>query len=406
MQLKDAKSLLMSVPSIDHPLTQAEWPSLLSHEAMIGLDCIPKSTNGNQELSQLPLFSPVLPKQYVEATKAAPFFVAEAQKFNFIDLFSGIGGFRLALQQQSGKCVFSSEWDNAAQDTYFRNFGEIPFGDIRQFTNDNIENSQLDAMIPDHEVLAAGFPCQPFSRAGVSARNALKQAHGFDCSSQGTLFYDVARIAKVKKPKALFLENVRNILSHDKGHTFATIKSTLEEIGYSFSYAVINAQSLVPQKRVRCYMVAIRNDLPKFEFDLTPFEGDPIPLSSILEPEEVTKEYRISERLWRGHQSRTERNLSRGTGFTALEADINKPANTLVARYGKDGKECLIPTRANTPRKLTKREAARLQGFPENFILPASKTPTYKQMGNSVAVPVVTEIAAQIIQHLEINNGL
>lgn len=329
-----------------------------------------------------------------------------AGRFQFIDLFAGIGGFRLALQSHGGRCVFSSEWDNAAKETYARNFGEIPFGDIRQFTADSVADEVLDRLVPSHDILAAGFPCQPFSRAGVSARSALNQQHGFNCTTQGTLFYDIIRIASVKRPKIIFLENVRNLKSHDGGMTFKIIESTIRELGYSFNHALINAQTLVPQKRVRCYMVAVRTDFEPLSFDITPFDGPSLTLRSILEPDENSKEYIVSEKLWQGHINRTKRNIQRGTGFTALEADLDKPANTLVARYGKDGKECLIPTDTGIPRKLTKREAARLQGYPEEYLLPEAKTPTYKQMGNSVAVPVVTELANQIINHLERNNGI
>ena len=329
------------------------------------------------------------------------------KQFKFIDLFSGIGGFRMSLNQHGGLCVFSSEWDKSAKETYFKNYKEIPFGDITKFTNKKISDEQLDVLIPDHDILSAGFPCQPFSRAGVSARNSLNLRHGFECGTQGTLFYDVVRIANIKKPKVLFLENVRNLKSHDKGNTFKIIQESIEEIGYTFSHELINAQTMVPQKRVRCYMVCTRNDIPKFKFDMGVFDGTPIPLTTILEKGKAILDYQISEKLWSGHINRTKRNIERGAGFTAMEVDISKPANTLVARYGKDGKECLIPTtKGQPPRKLTRREAARLQGYPDSFTLPESKTPTYKQMGNSVAVPVVSEIARQITEHLRNNDEL
>lgn len=404
MKLKEAKQLLTNVSINEHSeFLDAEWPAILSHaEVGYRMDGI---LNKISFAKQKKLVQQIDDK-YKKARTSAPFKDPKNPKFKYIDLFAGIGGFRLALRSAGGGCVFSSEWDKPAQDTYFRNYGEIPFGDIRQFTGEDVSNSMLDKLIPDHDILAAGFPCQPFSRAGVSARNSLKQKHGFNCSSQGTLFYDVARIATVKKPKVLFLENVKNLQSHDGGRTFEIIKQTIEQIGYHFSYALINAQSLVPQKRVRCYMVAIRKDFDPFTFDMSDFEGEPIPLKTILETGSIVKEYQISQKLWDGHINRTKRNIERGTGFTALEADINKPANTLVARYGKDGKECLIPMKDGPPRKLTRREAARLQGYPEKFILPDSKTPTYKQMGNSVAVPVVSKIAKQIVKHIGNCDGL
>lgn len=319
-------------------------------------------------------------------------------KFRFIDLFAGIGGFRLALQSVGGTCCFSSEWDKAAQKTYFDNYGELPFGDITAFTNENISDKELDKLIPDHEVLAGGFPCQPFSHAGVSARTAVGKEHGFKCDTQGTLFFDIMRIASVKKPKVLFLENVRNIERHENGKTFSIIKKSIDEIGYDFEYEIIDASTLVPQRRVRCYMVCFRKDL-KVDFEFPSFEGKPKALKTILEKKADDK-YTISDKLWLGHINRTQRNLDRGTGFTAFVADIDKPSNTLVARYGKDGKECLIPQEGKNPRFLTPRECALLQGYPKKFIIPSAKTPAYKQFGNSVAVPVIAKIAEKIIKEI------
>ncbi|MCF7717603.1 DNA (cytosine-5-)-methyltransferase [Aeromonas jandaei] len=321
---------------------------------------------------------------------------SDKNDFTFIDLFAGIGGFRTALQSLGGVCTFSSEWDKSAQQTYLNNYGELPFGDITAFTNDNISDKHLNTLVPSHDILAAGFPCQPFSGAGVSARNAVGKEHGFKCETQGTLFFDVMRIASVKKPKVLFLENVRNITRHDKGRTFDVIKRSVEEIGYTFKYELIDSSSLVPQRRVRCYMVCTRNDL-NIDFKFPEFDGQPLPLRSILEPTPDAR-FTISDALWQGHIKRTERNLDRGTGFTAFTANLDKPSNTLVARYGKDGKECLIPQEGKNPRLLTPRECARLQGYPENFVIPTAKTPAYKQFGNSVAVPVIRKIAEKIVE--------
>lgn len=329
-----------------------------------------------------------------------PFPPPEKPKFTFIDLFAGIGGFRIALQRLGGKCVFSSEWDRYSKETYLANFGEIPFGNIRRFTDESVSGSEIDRLIPDHDILAAGFPCQPFSRAGVSARGALGQKHGFACEIQGTLFFDVVRIAMEKKPRALFLENVKNLQIHDEGRTFAKIEETIKAyLKYSFSPSVIDASPLVPQRRKRCYMVCFKTSNVKFEFP--EIEGPPRPLESILETDpDITQPYTISERLWTGHIKRTKRNLDRGTGFTAFEADLSKPANTLVARYYKDGKECLIPQRGDNPRKLTPRECARLQGYPEEFIPHLSDSQVYRQFGNSVAVPVVEKIGEKILEKL------
>lgn len=320
----------------------------------------------------------------------------KSYEFRFIDLFAGIGGFRLALQEAKGVCVFSSEWDAAAQKTYLNNYGELPFGDIKAFTAEDITDQQLNKLIPDHEVLAGGFPCQPFSHAGVSARNAVGKQHGFKCDTQGTLFFDIMRIASVKRPKVLFLENVSNIQRHDGGKTFAVIKASIEELGYDFNCEVIDSSTLVPQRRKRCYMVCFRNDLG-IDFEYPSFKGEPLALKTILEPSPPST-FTISDKLWAGHIKRTHRNLDRGTGFTAHTADLDKPSNTIVARYGKDGKECLIPQNNANPRLLTPRECARLQGYPEEFLIPEVRTPAYRQFGNSVPVPVVSRIAKSIIK--------
>ena len=314
-----------------------------------------------------------------------PFPPVEHPRFTFIDLFAGVGGFRLAMQEYGGKCVFSSEWDTAAQETYLRNYGERPCGDI---TKDSTK-----AAIPRRfDVLCAGFPCQPFSLAGVSARVSLNKKHGFADKTQGTLFFDIIQIVRTHHPKVLFLENVRNLVNHDGGRTFRVIKEAIEHEGYSFNYSVIDASPLVPQKRVRCYMVCVRG---RGKFSFPKIEGPEKKLSAILE-ESPSDSFTLSDKLWAGHKRRTCANLARGTGFTAFTADIDKPAHTLVARYYKDGKECLIPQKGKNPRMLTPRECARLQGFPEAFLLPSSKSKAYKQMGNSVAVPVLEVIAGQI----------
>ncbi len=332
--------------------------------------------------------------------EGVPFPPPEKHRFTFIDLFAGVGGFRLALQGNGGRCVFTSEIDAAAQNTYRQNFGVQPYGDIRQFTGVELDDSAVRARIPEHDVLAAGFPCQPFSRAGVSARNAVGINHGFHDEVSGTLFFDILRIADLKRPKVLFLENVQNLTRHDGGNTFRVIRERIEALGYTFRHEVIDSSRMVPQRRKRTYIVATRLN-PAFEFDLAPFEaGDPIPLSEALvdDPDEG---FTISDKLWKGHRERTRKNVARGVGFTAFVAALDRPANTLVARYGKDGKECLVPQEGRNPRMLTPRECANLQGFPEKFIIAGAKTVAYRQFGNAVAVPVVTELARQIRTHLE-----
>jgi DNA (cytosine-5)-methyltransferase 1 len=334
--------------------------------------------------------------------------------FKFIDLFAGIGGFNLALQSTGGQCVFSSEWDKSAKHTYFKNHGKVPFGDINQFTDDSVTDVELNHLVPDHKVLAGGFPCQPFSHAGVSARTALGLEHGFKCETQGTLFHSIARIAYVKQPEVVFMENVRSLVTHDKGETFKVVRDTMEQLGannpdkqnYKFFYAIINSQTFVAQRRIRCFMVCIREDIWKekgeTDFVFPIFEGNPIPLSEALKDtsKEEAAEYTISDKLWQGHINRTARNIERNTGFTAHVADLNRPSNTIVARYGKDGKECLVPQEGQNPRKLTRDECRKLFGYPEGFWYPEAKTPTYKQFGNSVVVPVVTRVSESIVKYL------
>lgn len=332
-----------------------------------------------------------------------PFPPPESPNFKFIDLFAGIGGFRIAFQNLNGKCVFSSEINNSAKKTYEKNFGECPFGDIKEFTNLQNTDEILDRLIPDHDILTGGFPCQPFSLAGVSARNHLGIAHGFLDTNQGNLFFDIARIVKAKKPSVVFLENVKNFKSHDGGNTFDTVKSVMIELGYDFHSKVINANKVVPQSRERFFMVCFRDGNKDFSFP--EFSGTTKNLRSILQ-KEVSDEYTISDKLWQGHQRRTQTNLARGTGFTAFTANLDKPANTIVARYGKDGKECLIPQEYKNPRKLTPRECARLQGFPENYILPSSNAAAYRQFGNSVAIPIVEAIGKNIVYSLNYKKKL
>jgi DNA (cytosine-5)-methyltransferase 1 len=334
--------------------------------------------------------------------RGVPFLSVRDSGFTFIDLFAGIGGFRLALQDAGGRCVFSSEWDTSARATYGANFGEIPFGDIRLYSGDHIPLELVDALVPDHDVIAAGFPCQPFSAAGVSARNSVGKPHGFRCDTQGTLFHDIMRIVDAKSragrpPRVLLLENVRNLQRHDSGRTFAIIKESIQGRGYSFHWAILDSQYLVSQRRQRCYMVAVHEDVLT-PFEMPTIEGTPQALSQILEPYSADHEqFRISDSLWAGHIARSARNSARGTGFTAGLADTSKPANTLVARYCKDGKECLIEdVPGKSPRMLTPDECRRLQGYPEAFILPESKAAAYRQFGNSVTLPVVRRVVEQL----------
>jgi DNA (cytosine-5)-methyltransferase 1 len=309
--------------------------------------------------------------------------------YRFIDLFAGIGGIRTAFDPY-GECVFSCEWDIKAQETYKANFGEKPVGDIRIVD---------EKKVPDHDILLAGFPCQPFSIAGVSKKKSLGREHGFLDETQGTLFFDIARILKEKKPQAFLLENVKNLRSHDKGKTFNVIKKVLEEeLGYTIYDAVLNAKGLVPQNRERIYIVGFKKPI-KFNFPEIPKEGPP--LYTILE-EEVEEKYTLSDKLWTYLQNYKEKHAKKGNGFGYGLADLNSYSRTLSARYYKDGSEILIPQGEGVnPRRLTPRECARLQGFPETFKIVVSNTAAYKQFGNSVAVPVVSLIAEKMVQAIE-----
>lgn len=309
--------------------------------------------------------------------------------YKFIDLFAGIGGIRLAFEEY-GECVFSCEWDMKAQETYEANFGHKPVGDIR---------SVDEKEVPDHDILLAGFPCQPFSIAGVSKKKSLGREHGFLDETQGTLFFDIARIIKEKQPQAFLLENVKNLRSHDKGKTFKVIKKILEEeLGYTVYDEVLNAKGLVPQNRERIYIVGFKKRL-KFDFPKIPKEGPA--LRTILD-DNVDDKYTLSDKLWEYLQAYKEKHAKKGNGFGYGLADLDSYSRTLSARYYKDGSEILIPQgEGKNPRKLTPTECARLQGFPETFKIVVSNTAAYKQFGNSVAVPVVRLIAEKMVQAIE-----
>lgn len=310
---------------------------------------------------------------------------AASPLFTFIDLFAGIGGFRLAFEAVGGNCVFASEWDEYAARTYAANFGHYPDGDITKIETDNI---------PTHDVLTAGFPCQPFSIAGVSKHNSLGIAHGFGHPTQGTLFFDVVRILKDKRPAAFVLENVKNLLNHDKGNTFRTIRRTLEEeLGYQFYYKVIDAKSLVPQHRERVYMVGFREPTP-FEFPNITDTGTRV--LDILETH-VPDRYTLTDRLWQYLQDYAAKHKAAGNGFGFGLVNLNGTTRTLSARYHKDGSEILIPQLGKNPRRLTPRECARLMGFPDSYKIVCSDTRAYRQFGNSVVVPVISCVAQEVV---------
>ena len=327
-----------------------------------------------------------------------PFPPQTTPKFKFIDLFAGIGGIRMAFQSLGGKCVFTSEWDTYSKKTYEANFGEVPFGDITKISEQEI---------PDHDILLGGFPCQPFSIAGVSKKNALGRAHGFLDETQGTLFFDVARIIKHKMPSAFMLENVKNLVSHDKGKTFTIIKEILKELGYSIHFKVLDGQHFVPQHRERIIIVGFNNDVFKgketFEF---PKMGDEkFAIRDILE-DEVDPKYTLSDKLWNYLQEYAKKHKAKGNGFGFGLTNLDGISRTMSARYYKDGAEILIPQNGLNPRRLTPRECARLQGFPDNFLIPVSDNQAYKQFGNSVVTPLIQAVGKNIIKEiLKINES-
>lgn len=321
--------------------------------------------------------------------------------FTFIDLFAGIGGFRQAFQNVGGKCVFSSEWNKYAQKTYAANYGELPYGDIR-----NIPKEQ----IPGHDVLCAGFPCQPFSLAGVSKKNSLGRKHGFEDETQGTLFFEIKEILRIKRPKAFMLENVKNILSHDKGRTFEVIRRSLvDELGYSIGYKVVNGAAWVPQHRERIYIIGFDPN----QVNITP---DEIQIPSQPEanyryptlPSIIKKNlegYTLGPGTWATLERHKAHHAKIGNGFGyglhTWPLKENEVTRTISARYHKDGAEILIEQEGDRPRRLSVEEAMQLQGYnPKRFIFPVSSTQAYMQIGNSVVVPAVEASASALVKIL------
>lgn len=312
----------------------------------------------------------------------------EECRFTQIDLFAGIGGIRQPFQKHGGYNVYSSEWDKFAQTTYRINYGEIPDGDITLVNEKDI---------PDHDILLAGFPCQPFSQAGLHK--------GFE-DTRGTLFFDIARILNEKRPKAFMLENVKQLRGHDKGNTIKVILSVLDEL----NYYVPNPQILngyhfgLPQNRERIIIVGFNRDyLPEnfkeFEYPVGQID-EKVCVGDVLE-ESVGERFTISDKLWEGHQARKKKHKKKGNGFGfALFNEDSKYTSTISARYYKDGSEALIEQSGKNPRMLTPRECARLQGFPEDFVIPVSNAQSYKQFGNSVCIPVIEAVAIAMLDYL------
>jgi DNA (cytosine-5)-methyltransferase 1 len=329
---------------------------------------------------------------------ALPFRSVDNAKFTFIDLFAGIGGFRLALQKLEGRCVFSSEWDKSSQRTYNLNFGEIPFGDITK--------EETKFWIPKKfDLLCGGFPCQPFSIAGVVKKESLGKKHGFEDEAQGNLFFHIAEIISKHRPKAFFLENVKNLISHDKGKTFEVIRKTLEDdLEYIFFYKVLDGKSYVPQHRQRTFMVGFdKRHFRKgvtFNFPIPP-ERRQVNLPDII-ANRVDPKYTLSDKLWGYLKEYAKKHKEKGNGFGyGLIEPKNKQAytRTISARYYKDGAEILVPQGSNNPRRLTPKECALLQGFPKEFMYDGvSDAQAYRQFGNSVVVPLIEAIGREIVK--------
>lgn len=314
---------------------------------------------------------------------------------SFIDLFAGIGGMRIAFESTGACCVYSNEWNKYSQQTYYANFGVQPDGDITKIAAESI---------PDHDILVAGFPCQPFSIAGVSKKQSLGRATGFEDKTQGTLFFDICRILKAKRPKAFMLENVKNLCSHDRGRTFKVIQESLAELNYKIFYQIVDGQAYVPQHRER--IVIIGFDMSRyggdieFDFDLKPLKKPPV-VRDILETE-VDSKYTLSDKLWTYLQNYAAKHREAGNGFGYGIAPLDGITRTISARYYKDGSEILIEQSGKNPRRLTPRECARLQGFPDTFKIPVSDTQAYRQFGNSVVVPLMTEIAKLVVSKIKV----
>jgi len=340
---------------------------------------------------------------------------AAPSRFQFIDLFAGIGGIRMGFETQGGECVFTSEWNEFSKKTYLENYGthHAFVGDIVSFPAGEV---------PAHDILLGGFPCQPFSIAGVSKKNALGRPHGFECTTQGTLFFDVARIIAAKRPAAFLLENVKNLLSHDKGRTFDVILQTLrDELGYEVHYRVVDGQHFTPQHRERIIIVGFRGETAFSWDDLRLPEQGPR-LGAILhrtdgsEPvlpwdderffdharRSVQPKYTLTPKLWAYLQNYAEKHRAAGNGFGFGMAYPDSVTRTLSARYHKDGSEILVHQGPGLrPRRLTPRECARLMGFPDTFRIPVSDTQAYRQFGNSVVMPVMQEVARIMAPHVE-----
>lgn len=343
-----------------------------------------------------PMFSP----EQVPAMPLRPRLLTDStpKPFRFIDLFAGIGGIRMGLSRSGGQCVYSVEIDKWAVQTYEANFGRVEARDIY-----DVETRSL----PQYDLLAGGFPCQPFSIAGVSKKLSLGREHGFADKKSGNLFFEIVRLIDeaAAPPRVLFLENVKNLLSHDKGKTFRVIRDTLEDRGYNLRVKVVDAQPWVPQHRERTFIIGLHRDVYGEQFFEFPNErpNKPWPtLDDILLRRGVDPKYTLTPHLWDYLQKYAQKHKAAGNGFGFGLVGRNDIARTLSARYHKDGSEILVKRRGKEPRRLTPRECAFLMGYPKSFQIPVSDTQAYRQFGNSVVVPVVEFLAASLAKQVSI----
>ncbi len=332
---------------------------------------------------------------------AVPFNYIDRPQFRFVDLFAGIGGIRKGLESAGGRCVFTVEIDKFAKQTYSANFDPVEAGDIRKLPAEDL---------PVYDVLAGGFPCQPFSLAGVSKKLSLGRQHGFSDEKSGNLFFDIVRLIDdaPSPPPALFLENVKHLTRHDKGRTFAVILATLEDRGYNVVWKVVDARPWVPQHRERTYIVCLHRDYygdARFEFPEIPADAPWPSLGSILESDPIPDRYILTEHLWQYLQDYARKHRERGNGFGYGLVSPEDTTRTLSARYHKDGSEILVRTDGPQPRRLTPRECARLMGYPDTFDIPVSDTQAYRQFGNSVVVPVISFLAQALASQVPLRQA-
>jgi DNA (cytosine-5)-methyltransferase 1 len=376
-----AEQLIRKIPKEFHAWLQQEAKERNKSQQDLALDLLVRGREAEIR-ERMPLFQALPASRGPEPAEFLP--------FSYIDLFAGIGGFRHALDRLNGKCLLTVEWDKYCQKVYQEWYGDKPQGDI----------TKLDiSKIPDHDILAAGFPCQPFSIAGVSKKNSLGRAHGFECVNQGNLFFKLADIIEEKRPPVLFLENVKNLRSHDNGNTWKVIEGRLKKLEYHVHAKTIDAAGWVPQHRERVYIVGfdqrVFGDTVKFDFPDPPSER--LKLSDILEKNPDPK-YTLTDHLWTYLQDYAKKHQEKGNGFGFGLARMDGVTRTLSARYFKDGSEILLPQEGKNPRRLTPKECQRLMGFDDRLKIGVSDTQAYKQFGNAVVPKVVESVARQILK--------